>query len=154
MAKLRTIVSLVVIAFILGMVTGVSFIVAFQSLIQSSTQVENVGIIRVIGVEVYQDENLTDPLEVVNWGIIGAGESKDFNITWIKNVGNDNQRLVMWTESWNPQNASNWIALTWDYDGLWIPVNGTIPVVFTLSVDSNITNITNFSFDIWIKGVH
>jgi hypothetical protein len=26
--------------------------------------------------------------------------------------------------------------------------------VFTLSVDPNITDVTSFSFDIWVKGVH
>jgi hypothetical protein len=60
----------------------------------------------------------------------------------------------MWTENWNPTAAFDSITLTWNYDDLWIAANASIPVVFTLSVDANVTGVTAFSFDIWVKGVH
>jgi len=72
----------------------------------------------------------------------------------VKNTGNDAQKLVMWTENWNPTAAFDSIALTWNYDDSWIGVNASIPVVITLSVDANVTGVTSFSFDIWVKGVH
>jgi len=61
---------------------------------------------------------------------------------------------VLWTENWNPTNAQDSITLAWNYDDSWIPASSAIEVVFTLSVDPNITDIVNFSFDIWIKGVN
>jgi len=149
MFKLKTVIFISLTMLILG-----TFIGAVATLFyQSSVQVGNIGTIRTIGVEVYQSENLTDKVEFIDWGMIGVGSSKDFTV-WIKNTGNDDQRIIMWTESWNPTNSSDFIFLTWGYDNSWIPINASIPAVFTLSVDLNIVNITNFSFDIWIKGVH
>ena len=137
------------IVFVCGLFVGaVSF-----AIYQWATQVRNVGIIRVIGVEVYRDEALTEILDIVDWGTLDPGENKSVS-AWVKNAGNDNQKLMMWTEAWIPMNASDWIILTWDYAMVWIPVDSSIPVVFTLSVDANITGITNFSFEIWVKGVH
>ena len=132
--------------------------VAFVGLVawtiyESIPKIYNYGKIRVIGVEVYADANLTQILDRIDWGMLDPGENKSHSC-WIKNIGNDAQKLVMWTEAWNPVNASDWISLSWDYVGSWIPVNASVPVVFTLSVDANITGVTNFSFDIWVKGVH
>ena len=44
--------------------------------------------------------------------------------------------------------------LEWNYDDSWIAVNASVPVVFTFSVEPNIIDVTSFSFDIWVKGVH
>ena len=113
----------------------------------------NYGKIRVIGIEVYAGADLTRILDIIDWGILDPGENRS-HPAWIKNIGNDAQKLVMWTEAWDPVNGSDWIFLSWDYVGAWIQVNASIPVVFTLSVDPNIENITSFRFDIWVKGVH
>ena len=135
--------------FLCGVFVGaVSF-----AIYQWATQVRNVGVIRVIGVEIYRDEALTEILDIVDWGIMDPGENKSV-AAWVKNTGNDNQKLMMWTEAWIPMNASDWIVLTWDYAGSWVPVGSSISVVFTLFVDPGITGITNFSFEIWVKGVH
>ena len=116
-------------------------------------KVSNHATIRVIGVDVFADENLTETLLLIEWGMLDPGENRSCP-AWIQNTGNDPQKLVMWTETWNPVNASDWISLTWNYDGSWIPVNASLPVAFTLHVDSNVQGITDFSFDIWVKGVH
>lgn len=134
--------------FLCGVFVGVTSFAIYQW----AHQVRNVGVIRTIGVDVYRDESLAEILDIINWGVFDPGENKGVP-AWVKNTGNDAQKLVMWTESWNPTNASDWITLTWNYDGSWIPVNASISVVFTLSVDPEITGITNFSFDIWVKGV-
>ena len=116
-------------------------------------KVSNHATIRVIGVDIFADENLTEILLLIEWGMLDSGENRSYQ-AWIQNTGNDPQKLVMWTETWNPVNASDWISLTWNYDGSWIPVNASLPVAFTLHVDSNVQGITDFSFDIWVKGVH
>jgi hypothetical protein len=115
--------------------------------------IRNVGTLRAIGVEIYADEALTTVLTEIAWGTLDPGESRSFN-AWVKNTGNDAQKLVLWTENWNPTSAFDSIALTWNYNGSWIPATTSIQVVFSLSVDADITSVTNFSFDIWVKGVH
>jgi hypothetical protein len=133
---------------------GLAFVgVVAWTIYESIPQIYNYGTIRVIGVEVYADADLTQILDRIEWGVLDPGENKSYS-AWIKNIGNDAQKLVTWTESWNPVNTSDWISLSWDYVGSWVSVNASVPVVFTLSVDANIEGVTTFSFDIWVKGVH
>jgi hypothetical protein len=135
--------------FICGLLSGVVSYAAVNSLVQ----VRNVGTIRAIGVEIYADEALTQILEEIAWGTLDPGEIRSAN-AWVKNTGNDPQKLTLWTENWNPTTAFDSITLTWDYNASWISANASIPVMFTLAVDPNITGVTSFSFDIWVKGVH
>jgi hypothetical protein len=118
----------------------------------SLVRIRNVGVIRAVGVEVYADEGLSTVLTEIAWGTLDPGETKTFD-AWVKNTGNSPQKLVLWTENWVPTSAQDTISLTWDYDDGWIAAGASIPVVFTLSVDSNISGVTDFSFDIRIQGV-
>jgi hypothetical protein len=140
---------ILVTVFVCGAILGAGVYAAYERV----KLIRNIGTIRAIGVEIYADEALTSVLTEIAWGTLDAGETKSFN-AWIKNTGNDAQKLVMWTENWNPTTAFDSITLTWNYDDSWIPANDSIPVAFTLSVDPNITSVTSFSFDIWVKGVH
>jgi len=147
---MRKAVSVVLIAvFVCGLLVGTVSYAAIQHI----RQIRNVGVIRAIGVEVYADEALTSVLTEIAWGTLDPGETRSVD-AWIKNTGNDAQKLVLWTENWNPTSAFDSIALTWNYNGSWIPANDSIHIVFSLSVDADITSVTNFSFDIWVKGVH
>ena len=132
-----------VVALLVGAVIGANI---------TLSRIRNVGTVRAIGVEVYTDETLTSVLTEIAWGTLDPGESRSFN-AWVKNTGNDEQKLVMWTESWDPVDAQNSISLSWDYGDEWIPAGAVVPVTFTLSVDSGISGVTSFSFDIWVKGV-
>jgi hypothetical protein len=133
---------------------GLAFVgVVAWTIYESIPQIYNYGTIRVIGVEVYADADLTQILDRIEWGVLDPGENKSYS-AWIKNIGNDAQKLVTWTEAWSPVNASDWISLSWDYVGSWVAANASVPVVLTLHVDANIEGVTNFSFDIWVKGVH
>jgi hypothetical protein len=137
------------VVFVCGLLVGT----ASYAIIEQVSQIRNVGTIRGVGVEVYADEALTKVLTEIAWGTLNPGEVRSFD-AWIKNTGNDAQKLVMWTENWNPVAAFDSITLTWNYDGSWVAVNASFSVVFTLSVEPNITDVTSFSFDIWVKGVH
>jgi len=137
------------IVFVCGLLVGT----ASYAIIGRVSQIRNVGTIRTMGAEVYADEALTTVLTEIAWGTLYAGEVRSFD-AWVKNIGNDAQKLVMWTENWNPAAACDQITLTWNYVDSWVAVNASFPVVFTLSVDPNITDVKGFSFDIWVKGVH
>jgi hypothetical protein len=134
--------------FVCGLLVGTVSYAAYNQLVQ----IRNVGTIRAIGVEVYANEAVTEVLTEIAWGTLDPGEARSVD-AWIKNTGNDAQKLILWTESWDPVAAQNSIMLNWDYGNDWIPVGASIPVVFTLSVDPNIAGVTGFSFDIWVKGV-
>ena len=138
-----------VIVFVCGLLVGT----ASYAIIEQVSQIRNIGTVRTIGVDVYRDKELTTVLDVIAWGTLDPGEIRNVD-AWVKNTGNNAQKLVMWTENWNPTAAFDSITLTWNYVDSWIAVNASFPVVFTLSVDPNITDVTSFSFDIWVKGVH
>jgi len=135
--------------FVCGLLVGT----ASYAVIERLSRIRNVGTIRTVGVEVYADEVLSTVLTEIGWGTLNPGEVRSVE-AWVKNTGNDAQKLVMWTENWNPAAAFDSITLTWDYGDSWIAANASFPVVFTLSVEPNITDVTSFSFDIWVKGVH
>ena len=134
--------------FLVGLVLGAVVMGAAVSLVQ----IQNIGTIRSIGVEVYADEDLSQILSQIAWGTLDLGESASF-CAWIKNTGSDAQRLVLWTENWIPTDAQNFIFLSWDYANSWIPAGDSLQVEFTLSVDPTIEGVSSFSFDIWVKGV-
>jgi len=145
---------LFLLVFVFGVIVGTVSWSIYESIPKKLT---NHAEIRMINVDIFADESLTMILTHIDWGFIDPGENVTFP-SWIKNTGNDAQKLITWTEEWNPMNASDYITLTWNYDGSWIPVNDSIPVVFTLHVvpdfDPDITGFTEFSFVIWVKGVH
>jgi hypothetical protein len=130
-----------VVALLVGAVIGASLV-----------RIHNVGTIRAVGVEVYSDGDLTSVLHEIAWGTLDPGETRSYT-AWVKNSGNDAQKLVMWTEGWVPVAAQNSISLSWDYGDEWIQVGASVPVVFTLSVDPDIVDVVNFSFEVVVQGV-
>lgn len=133
-------------------VSGLLLGAVVHSAVNNLVQIQNIGTIRSVGVEVYADEALTQILNEIAWGTLDPGETRSAS-AWIKNTGNDAQKLVLWTENWIPTDAQNSISLSWNYIDVWINSGDSIPVEFTLSVDPEITGVTGFSFDIWVKGV-
>jgi hypothetical protein len=134
--------------FVVGLLLGAVSYSALTNLVS----IQNVGTIRSIGVEVYADEALIQILNQITWGTMDPGETRNAT-AWIKNTGNDAQKLVLWTENWNPTDAQNSINLSWNYTNVWIDSGDSVSVEFMLSVNPEISGISSFSFDIWIKGV-
>jgi len=96
----------------------------------------------------YSDFSGTAPVTSIDWETIMPDSSKDSTV-YMRNNGADNLALTLSTESWTPANASHYITLSWDAGDSLTVANGEIkPVTFTLTVASNITGITSFSFDI------
>ena len=58
----------------------------------------------------------------------------------------------MYASNWSPASAENYLALNWNYDSSPISPDAVVQVTFTLTVSSDITGITSFSFDITIVG--
>ncbi|MFQ5866030.1 MAG: hypothetical protein ACE5IW_12455 [bacterium] len=132
---------------------AVSFSAGFLvgAIMERSRRINNQAAIKAVGVGVYQDPTLTVPLTEINWGILEPREEKNYT-AYIENESNVPIMLVLTTDNWSPVNASNFIALTWDYDGKSVAVGGFVEAIFTLVVDPAISGIDVFSFDIVIVG--
>ena len=128
-----------------------SVISQVTSSLQANRTISNVGEVQAIGVGIYWDQSCTTEVSSINWGIIEPGSSKNVTI-YIRNEGNSVASLTMNASNWNPSNASDYIDLSWDYQGQVINVSEVLEVTFTLVISSEIQGITSFSFDIVIVG--
>ena len=111
--------------------------------------ISNAGSVKTIGVGVYWDQALTNPVASINWGTLEPGLNVNRTV-YIRNEGNTAATLNMTTSNWNPSNASSYMTLSWDYAGQTLSVNEVRQVKLTLFVSASITGITDFSFDITI----
>jgi len=102
-------------------------------------------------IAIYSDPQGNHTLSSVDWGILEPSESK--NVTcYIKNWDKTQLRLSFMTQNWNPSEASDYMNLSWNYDGHLVDAGEAVEVVFTISVSASVPDITDFSFDIVITG--
>lgn len=128
-----------------------SMISQVASFPQSNRTISNAGEVQVVGVGIYWDQDCTTEVSSINWGAIEPGSSKNVAV-YIRNEGTSVANLTMYTSNWNPSNASDYISLSWDYQGQDIDVNEVLEVTFTLAISDQIQGITSFSFDIVVVG--
>ena len=140
-------------AFMILLSVGLSLYVVEQAVSprQSSSVMHSRGEIRGIGVKVYSDSACSSKLSSINWGTMEPGESQNLTI-YIRNEGNSAANLSLSTANWSPSNASQSMALTWDYDMKPIASNEVVKIVLTLAVSDTVSGVTDFSFDIIIVG--
>lgn len=138
-----TITGIIVAAVVLAQVTGV-FKRAFP--------LPSTASLKAIKVGVFWDANATSPITAIAWGVIEPGDMVNKTV-YIQNQANVQTFFTLTTNNWQPENASDFIALNWNYTGDLVPVNGIIRVELTLSVALTIVDIENFSFDIIITAV-
>ena len=115
----------------------------------SNRTITNAGSVKTIGVGVYWDQPLTNPVSSINWGTIEPGSNVNKTV-YIRNEGNAPATLSMTTSNWNPSSASSYMTLSWNYGGQTLAVNEVKQVTLTLHVTSSVTGVTSFSFDITI----
>jgi hypothetical protein len=121
---------------------------------QASRTFSSTGAIQIqttAGIGIYSDSQCNTLLSSVSWGTLQPGESQAA-ICYIKNEGNTPIILSLQVSNWSPASASNYLALSWNYNNQPISPNQVIQVTLTLSVASNINGITTFGFDITIVG--
>jgi hypothetical protein len=118
---------------------------------QWSQRIPSSATVKAVGVGIYKDVNFTVSVTQINWGIVEAGESKNFS-AYIVNQSNVPITLSMTTEAWNPANASDFITLSWNYSGAEIAVGSYAFVDFVLNVSQTITGVDAFSFTIIVTG--
>ena len=103
------------------------------------------------GIGVYSTAQCSTQLTSVSWGTLQPGGNQNA-ICYIKNEGNTPITLSLQSSNWSPASASNYLALSWNYNDQPISPDQVVQITITLSVASNISGITNFGFDITIIG--
>lgn len=142
--KAKHIYAITIIALIIGIVIGgVAAYVTIKRYLKAT------GKIHTVGLELYADAEGTLVISELDWGILEPGETKD-TLVYAKSTSNVPVNLTMFTETWDPPEAESYITFSWDYNETALQPEEIRPLTFTLAVSTDITGITDFSFDIWI----
>lgn len=123
----------------------------------NSLDVPSLGTIKTIGVEAYWDPNFENKTEIIDWGTIWPGSSINKTF-YIRSVSNFKATLNLNATNWNPANISEYITLSWNYNGTLVNPGEIIQVTLTLSASSSnsfinyliANDVKDFSFDITI----
>lgn len=122
---------------------------AVYGLMQSSMRIAGTGAVKVVDVGVFWDFNCTEEIHVIDWGFVEPDSANNVTI-YVRNEGNVVAKLFMYTENWDPINASDYLQLTWDDKGSPLEPAEVTQITLTLAVSTNVEGISNFSFDIII----
>jgi hypothetical protein len=106
-----------------------------------------------IGVGIYWDPKCTNRTLELNLGNI-APNSNTTRTVYIRNEDDTKVTLSLSTSEWSPQKASEYMRLSWTYDGRTLSTGQIIPVTLTLSVDSEISGVTDFQFNTIITAIN
>jgi len=117
---------------------------------QSSVRIVGRGTVKAVGVGVFWDSNCTNPVSFIDWGMVEPGSMNNVTV-YVRNEGNVAAGISLASENWNPSNASDYLALSWNYDGQQLNPSEVVQVTLTLTISSSVQGITSFSFDIIIS---
>ena len=111
------------------------------------------GMLKTIGVNLFQDAACSKPLASIPWGTVESPSTNQL-IAYIQTNGDSPENLSMTTGSWVPSNCPTYIKMNWNMTGIVMQPGQVKPVMFTLQVSSNATSsgITNFSFLVTVTG--
>jgi len=117
-----------------------------------SRTINNAGNVNTIGVGVYWEALCANEVSTINWNYVEPGSTQNTTI-YIRNEGTIPMTLNMTTSNWSSLQASAYIMLNWNREGNQVNPNAVLETVLTLTVSSNVTEISSFSFDITITGI-
>jgi len=115
----------------------------------SFTSIRSRGDVDAINVGVYWDGNCSSTVSFIDWEGIEPGSVKNVSL-FVKNEGTVAADLFLSTDYWSPSNASEFMTLSWDYNGQILDRFEIVFVVLTLQVSPSVSGIKSFSFDIII----
>lgn len=114
-----------------------------------------VGTVKTIGVEACWDQNLENNVETIDWNTIWPGLTKNVTL-YIRSASNVKTFLNLNTSNVYPAIFSEYLTLSWNYDGTPLDPNEIIQVTLFLSASTDgsltrylVTNkVKDFSIDI------
>jgi hypothetical protein len=113
--------------------------------VDTTSIVESVGFGK--SIDVYSDANCISSLQSINWGTLSPGDRKNVTI-YVRNEGETSTVLALNASGWSPIEALDFMGISWNYSGSILPSGQTMPIMLTLTVDPNITGITDFDVNI------
>lgn len=146
---------------ILATALAVAIIIAVVALVME-VHVSSYGSISAIGLDIWQDANLTQPLTQINWGTLKPGEM--VGVTFYgRNYGNINETLSIqvgnWTFNGIPEqnftlvaNASQYFAIAWNCTGYVLHPAQVVTAYLTLALSTSLNKVSTFTNDITIIG--
>jgi hypothetical protein len=126
-----------------------TIIVASVAILAVTYKIPNVGHIKAVGLGVFWDLNATNQCTAIDWDGLKPGDLAGVTV-YIKNVKNTPITLSFNTADWSPQNASQYLTLSWNYSTAIIQPAQVVPTQITLLVSPQIQNVDTFSFSIVI----
>ena len=111
----------------------------------SDVYLPSLGTIKTIDVEIYWDPNGENKRETLSWDEIKIEKLEwdeiktgTVNTTvYVKSVSNFRVTLNLNITDWNPVEISDYLTISWDYNGTLINPGEIIPVTMTLSASSS-----------------
>lgn len=135
-----TVIPLILLCLLAGMTLAATF----------NSSIKSYGTLKFVGVSVYWDNACTNQVTSIPWGTITPGAQVD-NTLYVKNVGNAAGTLSMNYGNFTPTVAASYLALTWNCSSYVLPSNSVTCAKLILTVQPNITGVTDFSFDILVE---
>ena len=117
-----------------------------HGMLSNSRRIPGKGEVVALDVEVYVDPDCTVVLDLIDWGRLYPGESRNTTF-YVKLLGNTPSTLDLSTDNFLPIVAQEYLALTWDYDGHIVNPEDVLEAIVTLTVSSSIAGVESFSFD-------
>jgi len=111
-----------------------------------SRNIHATGDIVALGLEVYSDADCMVVLDSIDWGRFYPAQSRN-TIFYVKLIGNTPSTLGLSADNFVPIEAEQYLMLTWDYDGHILSPGEILEVIAALGVDSSISGIESFSFE-------
>jgi hypothetical protein len=90
------------------------------------------------------------PLTTIDWGNLTPSQSKTVTF-YIQNQAQTPLYLISSTNTWNPTNAQNHIQTTFNLQNQLLNKTEVRKATLTLTIAYDVSNITNFTFNILIK---
>ena len=114
-----------------------------------------IGNIKTLGVEAYWDPDGENRTETIYWETVWAGTTRNVTL-YIRSVSNVETTLHIHTSNITPPEISEYIDLSWDYNGSVFSPDEIIPVTLFLSAPGDMSfsrylidnNVTQFNIDI------
>ncbi len=126
-------------------------IVGVSGLLTATKTIDSSGTIMAINIEVYSDLACTQPLSSLDWGIPEPGDTVN-RVVYLKNTGNADMSLNMYVSNWTPSGVDTYLSLSWDQENTVITPDEVLQSTISLLVDSGISGITDFSYQITLQG--
>ena len=120
-------------------------------------RIPSVGNVITLGAEAYWDKDCENKTEKVDWNMVWPGSSKNVTL-YLRSMSNVDTKLNLNTTNWNPADISDYINLSWNYNGTPVTPHQVVRVTLTLSASSSYSfinylvanNVNEFGFDMTI----